>query len=160
MLLDCAQDDLHRVGVYWAVAPLPSRRSRRCSHFDSGVGVVSAVAPLHSCQDRLPALLHHSHRMQTSTRPDVYAQGELEHPIGLLLCCCSSRFFFRSLVLLDCVQDDLHRVGVDSAVAPLPARRSRRCSHVESGVGVVSAVAHLSSCRDRCPALFHHSHRV
>ena len=32
-------------------------------------------------------------------------------------------------VLLNCVQDAHHQVGVVSAVAPLPASRSRRCSH-------------------------------
>ena len=35
----------------------------------------------------------------------------------------------RQDVLLDCVQDADHRVGVVSAVASLPACRSRRCSH-------------------------------
>ena len=63
-------------------------------------------------------------------------------------------------VLLSCVQDAHHRVGVISAGAPLPASRSCRCSHFlyrfrvhllhlrfsQAGVGVDSAVAPLQSC--------------
>ena len=62
-LLNCVQDDHHRVGV------------------------VSAVAPLPSCHVHCLSFHHHTHRVQTSTRPDVYAQVELEHPVGEVRAC-------------------------------------------------------------------------
>ena len=48
-------------------------------------------------------------------------------------------------VLLNCVQDDHHLVGVVSAIAPLPARRSRRCGHFYHTCRVKT-----SNCLDIC----------
>ena len=75
-------------------------------------------------------------------------------------------------VLLNCVQDAHHQVGVISAVASLPASRNCHCSHFlhrfrvhclrlrfsRAGVGVVSAVAPLQSCLFHCISFHHHFH--
>ena len=64
-----------------------------------GVGVGPAVAPLQFYHAHCNSFHHHFHGVQTSTRPDVYARDEQNHPVGYLLCCCASCFFLRSLAL-------------------------------------------------------------